>query len=340
MARPLRIEHPNACYHVMNRGNRSQKVFPTDHHCQLFIDRLDRFCETFNVRVLSYCLMPTHFHLNVRTPDANLSRFMQSLLTSYATAHNRREQAAGHLFQGRFKALLIDTRTYGAEVSRYIHLNPARSAGHKDDSVAALRRLVREHPWSSYGAVIGLRPCPGWLDQRAFLQRWGSTLAEQQEKYAAYVERGLTADNFDPFEAAAAGAVLGSDTFIDRIRRRIGKGSSPTSDVRRELGQNARLLSWIDVTSLTKRVADFYGVPRNSLLKRHSRNNEPRQALLYLASKYSRGQCSLTEIAHECNLTVGGLCRAREVMEQRIGADPELRNRLTVLRETISSAAQ
>ncbi len=172
MARPLRIEYPNACYHVMNRGNHRQEVFtinsdspemakskaailgcytdycsdrnvrvtftPSISHdiaisgqtlnsdYKIFIDTLAQFSTPFQVQIRAYCLMPNHFHLYVCTKEANLSKFMQSLMTSYAVTFNRRHFTNDHLFQGRFKALLIEDEGYGSEVSRYIHLNPAQ----------------------------------------------------------------------------------------------------------------------------------------------------------------------------------------------------------------------
>ena len=108
MARPLRVEYAGALYHVMNRGNRRERVFRTAADYVLFLTRLERFSMEFGVEVLSYCLMPNHFHLFLRTRGANLSRFMQSLLTSFTVAMNRRDKASGHLFQGRFKAQLVE----------------------------------------------------------------------------------------------------------------------------------------------------------------------------------------------------------------------------------------
>ncbi len=126
MARPLRIEYAGAYYHVMNRGNRRQTVFAEPRDYELFLERLGQFGTQFDVRVLCYCCLPNHFHLYLRTGQANLSRFMQSLLTSFTISLNRRHRSSGHVFQGRFMAHLVDNEEYGAQVSHYIHLNPVR----------------------------------------------------------------------------------------------------------------------------------------------------------------------------------------------------------------------
>ena len=102
MARPLRIEYPGAYYHVLNRGNRKQIIFDNLVDYNLFIDRLVHFSEIYNVCILAYCLMPNHFHLYIMTEDANLSRFMQALLTSYTIIKNRNNNTSGHIFGGLF----------------------------------------------------------------------------------------------------------------------------------------------------------------------------------------------------------------------------------------------
>ena len=128
MARPLRIEIPGAYYHVMNRGNQRQTVFHRDGDRLLFLEKLAASADLFTVDILAYCLMPNHFHLYVRVPQGNLSRFMQSFLTSFTVVINRRRKSSGHVFQGRFKAELVEAERYGNEVSRYLHLNPVRTA--------------------------------------------------------------------------------------------------------------------------------------------------------------------------------------------------------------------
>ena len=127
MARPLRIEYPNACYHVINRGNQRTTIFHDDWHYRLFVEKLGDFAVEFHVTVYAYCCMPNHFHLYLRTRDMNLSRFMQSFLTSFCVSSNRKRRSSGHIFQGRFKAQLVEDECYRSRLSRYIHLNPIRT---------------------------------------------------------------------------------------------------------------------------------------------------------------------------------------------------------------------
>src|SRR5512134_1186294 len=126
MARPLRISYPNAFYHVTCRGNDRRVIFRDDHDRARFLERLRSALDIFGVRLHAYVLMSNHFHLIVETPKANLSEFMRQFNISYTAYFNRRHRRIGHLYQGRFKAIVVDQDSYLLELSRYVHLNPIR----------------------------------------------------------------------------------------------------------------------------------------------------------------------------------------------------------------------
>ena len=141
MARPLRIEYPGAIYHVLSRGDRREAIFRTEADRKLFLDLLDQTCRRTGWQIHAYCLMDNHFHLVVETPRSNLSAGMQWLLGSYTQRFNRRHRLWGHLFGGRYKALLVDGRPGGAYLRRvcdYVHLNPVRAGmlGNKEKCIA------------------------------------------------------------------------------------------------------------------------------------------------------------------------------------------------------------
>jgi hypothetical protein len=162
--------------------------------------------------------MPNHFHLYLRTEQANLSRFMQSLLTSFTISLNRRRRRSGHLFQGRFTAHLVENEAYGAEVSRYIHLNPVRTKTLRPASVAVRRQALRSFAWSSYAACLGLVPGPTWFDPAELLSDWGARRNTQGRRYAEYIEEALRRDLDSPL-ARLEGQDPGTESFLDRIRR-------------------------------------------------------------------------------------------------------------------------
>lgn len=333
MARPLRVEFPGACYHVINRGNFRFPVFREARDRELFLAKLVDFAERFEVRVRAYCIMVNHFHGYVQTKEANLGRFMQSFLTSFTVSYNRRHRTSGHVFQGRYKAYVVeDNSSYGAKAGRYIHLNPARVPSLKSAPTRERQEAIRDYRWSSYGQILGLRRCPRWLDRQAVLHGFGgSRLRDRQQEYAEYVEQGLTEDLWDPAAVAVAQTVIGSDGFADRLRRATTSVAERAS-VRRECGQQRELRRWCKLRDVVLCVAGGYGVEPKRLLVRWSRNNEPRQVLLHLAMTHCRGRYTVTELAQRLGkISVSGLAKAHERLAGALDKDRDLRDRVARL---------
>ncbi len=195
MSRPMRIEYPGACYHVVNGGNQRNRIFFSPDHYELFLEKLRVFSEEFVIRIRCYCLMPNHFHICLQTPNGNLSRFMQSLLTSFCHSLNRIRGKSGHVFQGRFKCHLVEDAAYSMAVSRYIHLNPVRTADAKSFSIDEKRRMLDSFKWSSYAAYVGKDELPEWLDYGSVMDKFEGENNELKRKaYNDYVEEGLLRD--------------------------------------------------------------------------------------------------------------------------------------------------
>jgi putative transposase len=209
MARPLRIEFEGAFYHVLSRGNERKPVFyrPEDYH--LFLESLQEACDRFGVIVHSYCLLPNHFHLLIQTQEANLSVFMKWFLGVYTIRFNKRHHRVGHLFQGRYKAYLVEKDPYLLELSRYIHLNPCR---------AGLVQAPHHHPWSSMLFFIRAhKKTPSFLETRLILNEFSS-----RRDYGAFVWDGLK--NQHPknlLEKAVGGVFIASEPFIRRLQKRL-----------------------------------------------------------------------------------------------------------------------
>ena len=164
MARPLRIEYPGAYYHVINRGNGGEKVFAGTGDKKKVLEYLEKTVKRFSLIIHTYCLMTNHYHLLIETPQANLSVAIQWLNVSYAAYYNRKHRRRGHLFQGRYKAILIDADEYLGQLSRYIHLNPVR---------AGMVTAAEQYLWSSYPAFIGKTKVPAWLETGRLLGYFG-----------------------------------------------------------------------------------------------------------------------------------------------------------------------
>ena len=143
MARPLRLEFAGAIYHLTARGNRREDIFEDNVDREVFLSVLEKVCDTYNWVCHAYCLMSNHYHLLIETPDGNLSKGMRQLNGVYTQAHNRKHGRSGHVFQGRYKAIVVEKEAYLLELCRYIVLNPVR---------AGMVRSAKDWPWSSYRA--------------------------------------------------------------------------------------------------------------------------------------------------------------------------------------------
>jgi len=229
MARPLRIEFPGAIYHVTSRGDRREPIFDDDEDRHGFLAVVGQAMERFDAVVLAYCLMDNHYHLVIHTRRANLSRLMQQINGVYTQAYNRRHGKVGHLFQGRFKGILIDKNAYLLEVCRYVDLNPLRA------------RLVRNPgnwSWSSYGAHVGRKPASAWLDTPAvhgyLLGRDAVTAADRRkaaQRYVALVAAGKGVKLWD--EALAHQIFLGGPEFVERMQALVDLDPATAKDIPR-----------------------------------------------------------------------------------------------------------
>lgn len=208
MARPLRIEFAGALYHLTSRGDRREAIYEDDEDRQRFLDVLAEVVERYNWICHAYCLMTNHYHLVAETVEGNLSQGMRQLNGVYTQASNRRHGRTGHLFQGRFKGILVDRDAYLLELTRYIVLNPVRA------------RLVDapEHwPWSSYRAMIGDAPAPRWLAVDGLLSQFGSSRDEACRRYRAFVFEGV---GQDIWQALRQQIYLGDDAFVTRMQKK------------------------------------------------------------------------------------------------------------------------
>lgn len=211
MARPLRIEFPGALYHVTSRGDRREAIFDDDDDRETFLAVLAEVVDRFKWLCHAYCLMGNHYHLVVETPDGNLSKGMRQLNGVFTQASNRRHGRGGHLFQGRFKAILVDREAYLLELSRYVVLNPVR---------AGMVGAAGDWPWSSYGATAGIAAAPGCLTTDSLLSLFARRRLVARERYVRFVAEGIGQPS--PWQALRQQIYLGGDEFIRRMQAHAG----------------------------------------------------------------------------------------------------------------------
>lgn len=207
MARPLRIEFAGALYHITSRGDRREDIYEDDNDREAFLSVLRNLCETYNWVCHAYCLMSNHYHLLVETPEANLSRGMRQLNGVYTQSFNRAHGRVGHVFQGRYKAILVEKESYLLELSRYIVLNPVR---------AGMVRLAKDWPWSSYRATIGQVKCPVYLNIDWLLAGFAKKKSVAIEHYKTFVAEGK--GQASPWTLLRNQIYLGSEQFVEKMQ--------------------------------------------------------------------------------------------------------------------------
>ncbi|MCW8917313.1 MAG: transposase [Gammaproteobacteria bacterium] len=207
MARPLRIEFPGALYHITCRGNAREPVFLADGDRRLFLDLMAEVTSRFGWLCHAYCLMDNHYHLLIETPEPNLSIGMRHLNGVYTQRFNRQHNRVGHLFQGRFKAILVERESHLLELARYVVLNPVR---------AGMVKRVAQYRWSSYRATLGNEPAPAWLTSGWLLGQFAKTPKVARRRYGEFVAQGLTSES--PWDSLKGQILLGGAEFVQKIQ--------------------------------------------------------------------------------------------------------------------------
>ncbi len=207
MSRPLRLEFSGALYHVTSRGDRREDIYDDEEDRERFLEILSGVVADFNWVCHAYCLMDNHYHLLVATPDGNLSKGMRQLNGVYTQASNRRHGRSGHMFQGRYKAILVDEDAYLLEVARYVVLNPVR---------AGMVSEAGDWPWSSYRAMVGEVIRPAWLTVDGVLGQFGKRRATARANYARFVAEGRGLPPL--WHQLNRQVFLGDDAFVLRAR--------------------------------------------------------------------------------------------------------------------------
>ena len=303
MARKPRIHLDGALYHVVLRGNGGQSIFLVDDDRDAFEALVAEGVSRFGHRIHAFCWMGNHVHLAIQVADTPLSKIMQNLAFRYTRFINRREERIGHLFQGRFKALLVDADSYLLELVRYIHLNPVR---------AKLVADPADYRWSGHLAYLG-KAHKEWLTTDWVLSQFAPSSGTARQSYAAFVQAGLNEGHRDEFHRErAAGAILGADTFVEKIIS----------------GQTGHAPRRISLEAILQAVADAWAV-KLEVLQSPSRAralSEPRSAAAYLVAQY--GDDTLVALSQSLRRDVSTLSTGAQAIRLALPNDSALRGKI------------
>jgi putative transposase len=277
MSRPLRLELAGGVYHVTSRGDGREDVYLSDADRRVWLEVFGQVCKRFNWVCHAWCQMTNHYHILIETPEPNLSQGMRQLNGSYTQRFNRAHARVGHVFQGRYKAILVERDSYLLELARYVVLNPLR---------ARMVKRLEDWPWSSYPATCGQLPAPEWLQTDWVLAPFGRQRASAIRKYVEFVHEGARLPSV--WTQLQGQIYLGSEAFVKKMQAQIEQKPA--------LGEIPRAQR----RALTQALADF---------ERHYPRNEA------IARAYLSGQHTMLAIAEHFGVhysTVSRMVKAYE----------------------------
>jgi len=307
MARQARIHYPGAVYHVIVRGNGGRDIFPSDQDRYRFYLFLQEGQERFGHRIHAFCLMTNHVHLVLQVQEISLSRIVQNLSQRYTMWVNWREGQRGHLFQGRYQAVLVDADTYLLELIRYIHLNPVR---------AGMVKRVEDYRWSSHRAYLGKENIP-WLSTDWMLAQFSSHRAFARRRYREFINEGMREGRREEFYGGPGDSrILGDDRFAEAILKK-----TPERQEQR-----------FTLDEVLEKVCRTYKIPVEEVVAIGNERgpSEVRGMISWLVREARH--LSLTELSTRLNRDLSTLSVAAKRLVERSRRDPGLRKRMTNLK--------
>jgi len=299
MARKPRAEYENAFYHVICRGNNRQKIYLDREDYRVFLKYLKETKKKYFLKIHGYVLMKNHVHQLIETPEGNLSAAMQSLLTRYVRYFNKRHKRTGHLFQGRYKAILCQKENYLLELVRYIHLNPVRAN--------AVTR-PEEWEWSGYRAYLGLIK-DVIVDTENVLSYFGDTLLTARKSFVKFVSEGIGMEHREEYYKVSGNIILGDERFVEEVKMKI---SNPVRMSKRIILKN------ISFGKLAKQISGDLRIKDIKEKTKQRKISFARQVFSYISRKYyHRPVKDIAEyLSQELSAVSQGLRRFEIVLEK------------------------
>jgi REP-associated tyrosine transposase len=220
MARPLRIQYSGAVYHVTCRGNERKEIFKDDQDREIFLEILTKSSRIYNIKIFSYVLMENHFHLLIETPLGNLGEFMRHFNITYTGYYNRRHNRVGHLYQGRYKSILVDKKSYLSVLSRYIHLNPVRIEAMEKNTDEEKMQHLRNYTWSSLSGYINKGEREQFVDYAMVLEEYGGDNNRGRLAYRKRIYDDIS-EKLEIRDQVIGQSIIGGEEFIKRVKETL-----------------------------------------------------------------------------------------------------------------------
>lgn len=317
MSRPLRIEYPDAWYHVMNRGRRSEKIFLNRKDYQLFTELMIEACELWDVNISAFSLMPNHYHLLVNTPNGNLSRFMRHINGVYTQRFNKNHKLEGQLFKGRFKSILVDGDNYLIQLVGYIHRNPLR---------AKIVENIDCFEWSSHQGYISGSKDWDWLYKDFILSILSGNKNNWIKEYRNFINESDKKEILKLLDRVKWPSFFGSDDFVFTIKEKFYNQKKD-----KEVPESYNLSP--DINHINEVVCEYYNINIETLCKSKRRTfNEPRNIAIYL-SRYFRND-TLEQLGKDFLLNNhSSVSSALSITKELMQKDPKLKQRVKEIEE-------
>jgi len=296
-------------------------LFRSERDREKFLGYVQTAVKRYGIKVHAYCLMTTHYHFLIETPHANLSQAVKWINVSYSVYFNRKRRRAGHLFQGRFKSVLVDADEYLKHLSRYIHLNPVR---------ARMVEHCKDYPWSSYPALAGYVEPPEWLETDWLLSLFGDDRSRAKNGYRDFVESVENETIENPSDEVVGGAILGRPDFVDWIRKTFLSKNSDSKEIPR-----LRILkSRPAPEGLVHVVSTEFDCERESILLKGKKINPAREVAIYLCREMT-GETGVALGRYFGGVTGAAITMKHGQVANRIGTDRRLKGLIARIRKQI-----
>jgi REP element-mobilizing transposase RayT len=312
----------------MNRGNSGEDIFITDTDRRKFVGALIDSCETFCVKLIAYVMMANHFHLLIQVSDANLSEFMRHFLVTYTVGFNRRHRRSGHVFQGRFKSLLVEADEYLLPLSRYIHINPIRHHRFKHAHVRSKINYLKTYSWSTYPGYCYLRNREPHIDYGWLLNTYfGEDSTQGRRRFQSYVQQAIYGKMKNPFDQVVHQSILGTQSFVESIKKRLPRKGQ------REIPSLNKLQHDISARQIIEEVAQTAQVQAEDLLDRKTGFKELRQIAMELSYRYSNAKQA--EIGAIFGVDYSTVSQSRARLKAKLKSNRKLNRRFEQIKERV-----